>query len=86
MKFWTIICLYASKYVMLTFWEWAGGPVVGSHYNDAIMQNSGLKSKYGAVEARPLGEVPVSDCKFLGINCAKKDRYRKDNKKRRNRG
>jgi len=65
---------------MLTFWEWAGGPVVGSHHNDAIMQNSGVLSKYGAVEARPLGVESKSDCNFLGKKCNKKNRYKKRRK------
>jgi hypothetical protein len=44
------------------------------------MQNSGVLSKYGAVEARPLGVESKSDCNFLGRKCNKKNRYKKRRK------
>ena len=66
---------------MLSFWDWAGGPVVGSHYNDAILQSAGIRSKYDAVEGNAEKHIPVSDCKFFGKNCNKKTRHKKDRKK-----
>jgi hypothetical protein len=60
---------------MLTFLDWAGGPVVGSHTNDAILQSAGAKSKYGEVEAHTINVDGKADCKFLGKNCKKKTKY-----------
>lgn len=53
---------------MLSFWDWAGGPVVGSHYNDAILQTA-IRSKYGAVEAKPEDHKSLANCRFLGMGC-----------------
>ena len=65
---------------MLTFWDWVGGPVVGSHTNDAILQSAGARSKYGEVEAYPIKHASIADCKFLGKNCNKKTKYHKRRK------
>ena len=70
---------------MLTFWDWVGGPVVGSNYNDEILQNAGISSKYGAVVARPKGVMSKADCNFLGNNC-EKDKEKDKHKKRRKNG
>jgi hypothetical protein len=48
------------------FYESDAGPIVGSHTNDAILQASGIRSKYGAVEAKSQYNSDVSDCTFLG--------------------
>lgn len=65
---------------MLSFWDWVGGPVVGSHTNDAILQSAGAKSKYGEVEAHAKNVDARADCKFLGKNCVKKTKYFKRSK------
>jgi hypothetical protein len=63
------------------FYESDAGPVVGSHTNDAILQASGIRSKYGAVEAESQYNSNVSDCTFLG-KCEKNVRRHKYIKRR----
>jgi hypothetical protein len=63
------------------FYESDAGPIVGSHTNDAILQASGIRSKYGAVEAKSQYNSNVSDCTFLG-KCKKKVRRHKYIKRR----
>jgi len=65
---------------MLSFWDWVGGPVVGSHTNDAILQSAGARSKYGEVEAHTKNVTSKADCKFLGKNCDRKTKYYKRSK------
>jgi len=65
----------------LFFYESDAGPVVGSHTNDAILQASGIRSKYGAVEAKSQYNSNVSDCTFLG-KCEKNVRRHKYIKRR----